>query len=43
MNQTRILYPLDNDTPEGEIKIFRDTWKSIKKHLDDTKEGDDIL
>ena len=42
MKQTMILYPLDEDTPEKEIKIRRDNWKSIQGYLDESKEGEDI-
>ena len=42
MRQTKILYPLDTEIPQSKVKIHKDTWKSIKKHLDDMKEGEDI-
>ena len=42
MRQTKILYPLDTEMPQSKVKIHKDTWKSIKKHLDDMKEGEDI-
>ena len=42
MKQTTILYPLDTDMPQSEIKTHKDTWKSIKVHLNDMKEGEDI-
>ena len=42
MRQTKILYPLDTEMPESKVKIHKDTWKSIKNHLDDMKEGEDI-
>ena len=28
--------------PQNKVKLHKDTWKSIKKHLDDMKEGEDI-
>ena len=42
MRQTKILYPLDTEMPQSKVKVHKDTWKSIKKHLDDMKEGKDI-
>ena len=42
VRQTKILYPLHTEMPENKVKIHKDTWKSIKKHLDDMKEGEDI-
>ena len=35
-----ILYPLDSDVPQIEVKNHKDTWKLIKNHLDDMKEGE---
>ena len=42
MRQTMILYPLNQDMPQSEIKVHKTTWKSIKKYLDDMREGEDI-
>ena len=42
VRQTMILYPLKKDLPESEIKMHKYNWKSIKKHLDEMKEGEDI-
>ena len=42
MRQATILYPLDNDMQQSEIKTHKDRWKSIKMHLDEMKEGEDI-
>ena len=42
MRQIKILYPLDTEVPQSKVKIHKDTWKSIKKHLDGMKEGEDI-
>ena len=28
--------------PQSEIKMHKDNWKSIRKYLDDMKEGEDI-
>ena len=42
MKQTEILYPLDTDIPQNEIKRHKDAWKSIQKHLNDMKEGEHI-
>jgi len=38
MRRTKILYPLDTEMPQSKVKMHKDTWKSIKKHL----EGEDI-
>ena len=42
VRQTMIIYPLNKDMPESEIKMHKDHWKSIKKYLDEMKEGEDI-
>lgn len=42
MRQTEILYPLDTDMPQTELKMHKNTWKSVKEHLDNMNEGDDI-
>ena len=42
MRQTRILYPIGSDIRTTEIDKHKDTWKSIKKYLNDLKEGQDI-
>ena len=42
MRQTTILYPLDDDMQQSEIKTHKDSWKLIKMHLDEMKEGEDI-
>jgi len=42
MKQTLILYPLDEDTPESEIKLHKDNWKSIKTYLDEIKDDEVI-
>ena len=42
MRQTRILYPIGSDIPTTGIDKHKDTWKSIKKYLNDLKEGQDI-
>ena len=42
MRQTTILYPLDDDIQQSQIKTHKDRWKSIKMHLDEMKEGEDI-
>ena len=42
MRQTAILYPLDDDMQQSEIKMHKDSWKSIKMHLDEMREGEDI-
>ena len=41
MKQTQILLPLDSDMPQSEIKMHKDRWKSIKKHLNDIKDDQD--
>ncbi|KXJ08992.1 hypothetical protein AC249_AIPGENE17524 [Exaiptasia diaphana] len=42
LRETMIIYPLDNETPDSEIKMHKDNWKTIKKYLDDMIEGEDI-
>ena len=42
MKSTKILYPLGSDISEGEIRKYKDTWKTISKHLNDMKEGEEI-
>ena len=42
MSSTRILYPLDDDTPPTIVKISRELWKHIKSKLFDANEGQDI-
>ncbi len=42
MRSTKILYPLDSSVQERDIKHHKETWKTIKKQLNDMKEGDDI-
>ena len=42
MRSTKILYPLDIDMDDNEVDQHKDTWKFIKKHLNDMKEGEDI-
>ena len=42
MRQTTILYPLDDDMQQSQIKMHKDQWKSIKMHLDEMKEGEEI-
>ena len=42
MRQTKILYPLEDDIPQSEIKTHKHTWKTIKMHLHEMKEGEDI-
>ena len=43
MRQTKILYPLDSNMPENEVKMHKYAWKSIRKHLDNMVEGEDIF
>ena len=38
MKSTKILYPLDIDIDDDEVEHHKDTWKFIKKYLDDMKE-----
>ena len=38
MRQTQILLRLDSDMPQNEVKMHKDRWKSIKKHLSDIKD-----
>ena len=42
MKSTTILYPLGDDVSETEVRKHKDTWKSISKHLNAMKEGEDI-
>ena len=42
MRATEILYPLEGDIPQNEIKQYTDTWKTINKQLNDMKEGESI-
>ena len=42
MRSTKILYPLDIDMDDNEVDQHKDTWKFVKKHLNDMKEGEDI-
>ena len=42
MNSTKILYPLETDMCETEVRKHKDNWKNISKHLNDMKEGEDI-
>ena len=39
MRATEIVYPLEADMPQNKTKQHKDTWKSIKKQLNDLKEG----
>ena len=41
MKQSQILLPLDSDMPQSDIKMHKDRWKSIKKHLNDIKDDQD--
>ena len=40
MRATEILYPLEEDTSPCKIKQLIETWKTIKKQLNDLKEGE---
>ena len=42
MNSTKILYPLETDMCETEVRKHKDNWKNISKHLNDMKEGEDL-
>ena len=42
MKSTKILSPLGSDISEGEIRKYKTTWKTISKHLNDMKEGEEI-
>ena len=42
MKQTMILYPLDEETSDSEIKMHKNNWKLIKTCLDENKD-DKIL
>lgn len=43
MKSTSILHPLGNDVSETDIRKHKNSWKNISKHLNDMKEGQDIL
>ena len=40
MRATEILYPLEKDTSPCKMKQLKETWKTIKKQLNDLKEGE---
>ena len=40
MRATEILYPLDSDIPQHEMKRHKENWKTIQKQLNDLKEGE---
>lgn len=42
MRSTKILYPIDTDMNVNEVDQHKDTWKLIKKYLNDMKEGEGI-
>ena len=42
MKQTMILYPLDEETSDSEIRMHRSNWKLIKTCLDENKDDEDI-
>lgn len=37
MKSTNILYPLEIDLSETEVRKHEDNWKNIRKHLNDIK------
>lgn len=44
MRATIILNPIDVEEEEQtQLKQLKETWKSTKKQLNDTKEGEDIV
>ena len=42
MRATEIVYPLGSDISQHEIKKHKETWKTIKKQLNDLKDGESI-
>jgi hypothetical protein len=36
------MYPLDIDMDDNEVDQHKDTWKFKEKHLNDTKEGEEL-
>lgn len=42
MRATEIMYPLGSDISQHEIKKHKETWKTIKKQLNDLKDGESI-
>ena len=37
-----ILYPLDEDPDDNEFKMHKGNWQTIKRYLNNMKEGEDI-
>ena len=42
MRATEIMYPLGSDISQHKIKKHKETWKTIKKQLNDLKDGESI-
>ena len=42
IRSTKILYPLDDDVSENDVRKLKVLWKNIKQQLNDMKEGENI-
>ena len=42
MRATEIMYPLGSDISQHKVKKHKETWKTIKKQLNDLKDGESI-
>ena len=42
MKQTMILYPLDEETSDSEIRMHKSNWKLIKTYLDENRDDEYI-
>lgn len=42
MKHAMILYPLDEDPADNEFKMHKGNWQTIKRYLNNMKEGEDI-
>ena len=43
MRTTQILYPLDDSFPGTIVRKLKESFRNIKKTLNDLKEGEDIM
>ena len=42
IRSTKILYPLDDDVSENDVRKLNVLWKNIKQQLNDMKEGENM-
>lgn len=42
MKHAMILNPLDEDPDDNEFKMHKGNWQTIKRYLNNMKEGEDI-